>query len=391
MSRTPVRSILLAVGPPDEGLRLDRFLRNRSHVLSRVRARDLLASGRVRVNGQPAEATSRILRAGDRVEVFPDREKGLPDPPVGEKPFRIVHEDRAVLVVDKAPGILVQPTAERRRGALTQILAEHLAHRHPGRRPYLGLLHRIDRDTSGLLLFSRRGSANRILAEQFRLHTITREYLAVVRGEIPGETGSITDRLGRLAPGSRRSIAKTPGRGRPAVTRFRVLGRFGSATLVRVSLETGRTHQIRVHFAERGHPVVGDRVYGTGLFPPDPLIDSFPRQALHAERLGFTHPETGRQLDFRSPLPEDLKNLVDRLQARAEKGGRGRRILPPVGRKRTSGESWSQGASATTGFVRVPIPSTVTSAVSPSTRGPIPDGVPVAIRSPGSSVMTRDT
>ena len=206
--RPPLRPILLIAGAEDEGLRLDRFIRRRSGVLSRMRARDLLAAGGITVNGRRVKVASRPLRAGDRVEIFPLPEDRRSGPPPGVEPFRVVHEDRDVIVVDKAPGVLVQPTPQGDRGTLLDLLARHLKRRSPeGTAGYLGLLHRIDRETSGLLLFSRRGSANRILAEQFRAHTIAREYRALVRGEVTADSGTITERLVRPGPGARRATS----------------------------------------------------------------------------------------------------------------------------------------------------------------------------------------
>ena len=312
----PPRPIILIAGAEDEGLRLDRFIRQRSGVLSRIRARDLLAAGGITVNGRRVKIASRTLRTGDRVEIFRLPDERRSGPPPGMEPFRVVHEDPVVIVVDKAPGVLVQPTPQGDRGTLLDLLARHLKKRSPeGRTGYLGLLHRIDRETSGLLLFSRRGSANRILAEQFRAHSIAREYRALVRGEMTTDSGTITERLVRSAPGARRAPWVSGGKGKSAVTHYRVLERFGPATLLAVTLETGRTHQIRIHLAGRGHPVVGDKVYGSpGRFPRHPLLDSFPRQALHAARLGFTHPVTGEWLLFESPVPEDFAGLLEGLR-----------------------------------------------------------------------------
>ncbi len=318
MSRSR-RSLVLIATPDDEGVRVDRFIRERSGVLSRIRARDLLAAGGVTLNGHRLKIASRTLHCGDRVEVFPLAEERRSGPPPGTAPFRVVHEDPAVLVVDKAPGVLVQPTPEGDRGTLLDLLGRHLREKSPTRKQgYLGLLHRIDRETSGLLLFSRQGAANRVLAEQFRTHTIAREYLALVRGEVVPDTGTISERLARPSPGARRASGEPGGRGRSAVTHFRVLERLGPATLLSVTLETGRTHQIRIHLAGRGHPVVGDRVYGSpARFPPHPFLDAFPRQALHAARLGFTHPVTGRQLTFEAPLPADFAALLAELRKTA--------------------------------------------------------------------------
>jgi 23S rRNA pseudouridine1911/1915/1917 synthase len=318
-------SLVLIAGAPDEGVRLDRFLREKSGVLSRTRARDLLSAGGVTINGHRVKIASRPLRAGDRVEVHPLSEERRSGAPPGIEPFRVVHEDAAVIVVEKAPGILVQPTPQGDRGTLLDLLRRHLRKRYPEvKSPYLGLLHRIDRETSGLLLFSRRGSANRILAEQFRGHTIAREYLALVRGSLPADSGTITDPLVRSTPFSRRaSVASGRGEGKEAITHFRVLERFDGATLLSITLETGRTHQIRIHLSGRGHAVVGDKIYASKeALSPHPLLDRFPRQALHACRLGFTHPGSGAWLEFESPLPADFAALVGSLRL-------GKGVRPP--------------------------------------------------------------
>jgi 23S rRNA pseudouridine1911/1915/1917 synthase len=319
MMRRPPGTLVLVATAPDEGVRLDRFLREKSGVLSRTRARDLLAAGGVTINGHRVKIASRPLRPGDRVEVHPLAEQRRSGAPPGMEPFRVIHEDAAVIVVDKAPGILVQPTPQGDRGTLLDLVSRHLRKRYPQvKSPYLGLLHRIDRETSGLLLFSRRGSANRILAEQFRGHTIVREYLALARGGFPADSGTIADPLTRPSPHARRTISSGRGEGKEAITHFRVLERFTATALLSITLETGRTHQIRIHLAGRGHAVVGDKIYASrGSFPPDPLLDRFPRQALHACRLGFTHPESGAWLEFESPLPEDFAALLRSLRQRA--------------------------------------------------------------------------
>jgi 23S rRNA pseudouridine1911/1915/1917 synthase len=313
------RGWVLIAAAEDEGIRLDLFLRKRGGGLSRARARDLLAAGGVSLNGRRVKIASRPVRTGDRVEVF-SRDPRRPSPsPAGSQLFRVVHEDRAALIVDKAPGVLVQPTPQGDRGVLLDLLRRDLKRRHPGvPNPYLGLLHRIDRDTSGLLLFSRMGAANRVLAEQFRTHAIEREYSALVRGEVQEESGTLVSRLARAGQRALRAVGRPDERGRRAVTHYRVVERFGSATLLSVTLETGRTHQIRIHLSDLGHPVVGDKIYGRSVpFSPLPLLDAFPRQALHAGRLGFTHPLTGRWMSFEAPLPRDFAELLVALRSRA--------------------------------------------------------------------------
>ncbi|MCI0566833.1 MAG: RluA family pseudouridine synthase [Acidobacteria bacterium] len=325
MMRKSHNTLLLVAAAPDEGVRLDRFLREKSGVLSRTRARDLLSAGGVTINGRRVKIASRLLRNGDRVEVHPLSEDRRSGAPPGMEPFRVVHEDAAVIVVDKAPGILVQPTPQGDRGTLLDLVSRHLRKRYPEvKSPYLGLLHRIDRETSGLLLFSRRGTANRILAEQFRGHTISREYLALARGKFASDSGTIADPLVRSSPLARRASASSHrNEGKEAITHFRVLERFAGATLLSITLETGRTHQIRIHLAGRGHAVVGDKVYALRAYSPsNPLLDRFPRQALHACRLGFTHPGSGAWLEFESPLPEDLAGLLRSLR-------QGNRSEPP--------------------------------------------------------------
>ena len=314
-----VRPLVLVAEESDQGLRLDRFIRKRSRVLSRIRARDLLEAGAVFLNGRRVKIASRPLRLGDRVEVFPPPPPMSSGPPAGMKPYRVVYEDGAVIVVDKASGVLVQPTPQGDRGTLLALVRRHLRAKQSGKRqPYLGLIHRIDRETSGLLLFSLRGAANRVLAEQFRTHSIRRRYLALVWGNVTEESGTIRQRLLRPSPHRRRTTVRGGERGKTAVTHYRLRERFGAATLLEVTLETGRTHQIRVHLTEQGYPVVGDKVYGRGPRPPEhPVLGSFPRQALHAAQLGFTHPFSGAWLEFESPLPPDFANLLEALRRRA--------------------------------------------------------------------------
>jgi 23S rRNA pseudouridine1911/1915/1917 synthase len=309
--------IVLVAADDDEGSRLDRFLREKSGVLSRTKARDLLAAGGVAINGKRVKIASRPLHRGDRVEVHPLENSARSSAPAGVAPFRVVYEDGAVLVVDKASGVLVQPTPQGDRGTLLDFLSRYLRERHPDPHSrYLGLLHRIDRETSGLLLFSRRGSANRVLADQFRRHSILREYLALALGSLPDDAGTIDDPLHRPSREARRRSSRHSGeKGKRAVTHFRVLERLGEATLLAVKLDTGRTHQIRIHLSGRGHPLVGDKLYGGGIaHPAHPLLNRFPRQALHAGKLGFTHPLTGKWLEFDSPLPSDFAALLENLR-----------------------------------------------------------------------------
>ena len=225
-------------------------------------------------------------------------------------PLEIVLEDADLLVVNKPAGLTVHPAPGHPSGTLVNALLSavpDLAGIGGTVRP--GIVHRLDKDTSGLLVVAKSDEAHRALAAQFKAHTAQRTYLAVVRGRMPRDEGTITAALGRH-PAHRKRFAVVP-RGRAAVTHYAVLERFRAATLVACRLETGRTHQIRVHLAHSGHPLVGDPVYGRARAP------EIARQALHAARLEFMHPRTGRRVTCTAPLPEDMARLLARLRGEA--------------------------------------------------------------------------
>src|SRR5262245_4219612 len=292
-------------------------------------AKGLIDAGCVTINGRPAVSNGQRCGGGDVVEVRFDPERRYeprPQPRHGHG-FRVVHEDDEIVVVDKTPGLLSSPAPGRRDESLAELIAESLRSRGI-KKPQLFVVHRLDQHTSGLLVFARTPRAMEWMAAQFESREAGRTYTAVVAGRVAKERGTIQSWL--VEDPKSLSVHTTPtrGAGKRALTHFAVQERFADATLVRVGLETGRKHQIRVHFAEIGHPVLGDRRYGQ---PSTELS----RVALHAERLIFRHPRTLETMTFEAPWPEDLTRLVQRLRrashARVEDAGEARTQAGPPG------------------------------------------------------------
>jgi 23S rRNA pseudouridine1911/1915/1917 synthase len=303
--------LVLVVPPAGAGLRLDRFLAGAPAVGTRSRAKQLIDAGHVHVDGV-ARKGAHVLRAGAQLEVT------LPPPqPLGvepeARPLTILYEDADLLAIDKPPGLVVHPAPGARRGTLVNALAHYLGPwTGTGDPERPGIVHRLDRDTSGVLLVARTPAALEALARQFRERTVEKQYVAIVRGHLSRASGVIDRPIGRH-PRERKRMSVRSRRGRAAVTRWSVLERLRNATLVRLVPETGRTHQLRVHLAALGHPVVGDPVYGRARGTRGTSGD-FPRQALHAERIRFRHPTTGSELVITSPLPADLRALLAALR-----------------------------------------------------------------------------
>ena len=302
---------ILTVDQAGAGARLDRWLTDRLPELSRARLQALFVAGCVRVDGRVPKASYR-LRGGERVDVEvppPVPEELEPEP----AELSIVHEDAEVLVVDKPAGMVVHPGAGQTRGTLAAIALAHapaIAGVGGPRRP--GIVHRLDKGTSGLLVLAKTRAAYESLVAQLATRAVTRRYLVVVHGHVPGDEGVIDKPIGRHPHDRVRMAVRPPGRGRRAVTRWRVLARFPRFTYLEASLETGRTHQIRVHLAFLGHPVAGDDVYGGRRQPPVPIpVDGY---ALHAATLAFVHPATGERVEFRSPLPARIARLLAHLR-----------------------------------------------------------------------------
>ena len=281
----------------DARQRLDVFVAAAADV-TRSRAASLIEQGFVTVNGNTADKKTK-LKTGDGVCI------NIPKPTAYTAaaeniPLDIVYEDGELLVVNKPKGMVVHPAAGNYSGTLVNALMWHCGDSLSGingvMRP--GIIHRIDKNTSGLLIVAKNDNAHKKLAEQIKEHSFTREYEAVVYGNIKCESGTANAPIGRH-PVKRKQMAVTDKNAKNAVTHYEVLERLNGFTHVRLRLETGRTHQIRVHMAYIGHPVAGDDVYG-----PKKVIKSLNGQCLHARKIGFIHPTTGEYMEFSSPLPE---------------------------------------------------------------------------------------
>ena len=296
-------SFVHVVGPEHAGKRLDAVLAKLEPSLSRAQAQRLIDAGEIRVGGAPAKPAHK-LRAGERIE------GSVPAPTPTEVvaeaiPLAILYEDADLVVIDKPAGMVVHPAPGHAGGTLVNALLHHcrdLSGVGGELRP--GIVHRLDKDTSGVLVVAKHDRAHRALAAQWKGHAIEREYLALVRGAPRAASGTVDAPIGRH-PVDRKRMSTTTRRGRSAVTHWRVERKLSGATLLRVRLETGRTHQIRVHLASIGLPVLGDPVYGKA--------PGAGRQMLHAAVLGFLHPTSGAPLRFEAPPPADFAALVERL------------------------------------------------------------------------------
>jgi 23S rRNA pseudouridine1911/1915/1917 synthase len=312
----------LVVDPEHAGARLDAWLARCLPSLSRARLQALIVEGHVLLNGATTRASTR-LRAGQTARVHvPAPAPAVPQPE--DIPVVVVHEDAHLLVVNKPAGLVVHPGAGRAGGTLVNALLGHvrdLSGVGGVLRP--GIVHRLDKGTSGLLVVAKDDEAHRSLVRQFAGRTVAKEYLALVLGVPSRAEGEVDAPIGR-DPVHRQKMSVRAPRGREARSAWRVEERFDGAALLRVRIHTGRTHQIRVHLASIGHPVAGDATYGGARTPSshqsaarDALL-SLERPALHAARLAFTHPVDGRRLEFEAPLPRDLLDVVARLRAASQ-------------------------------------------------------------------------
>jgi len=298
------------------GWRLDRALAAAVPTLSRERLKALIRSGAVETAGHAIRDPATKVRGGENLSVVVPEPKPAHNAPQ-DIPLTVVFEDEHLLVVDKPAGLVVHPAAGNLDGTLVNALLHHCAGQLSGiggvARP--GIVHRIDKDTSGLLVIAKSDVAHEGLARQFAAHSIDRRYLAIVSGVPKASHGIVDAPLARSAT-NRKKIAIVEGkRGKRAVTHWRRLEVLRDAALVECRLETGRTHQVRVHMASLGHPLVGDPVYGRSGKTHGKLLKElgFHRQALHAAELGFTHPVTRSRLSFSSPMPPDMQELFNAL------------------------------------------------------------------------------
>jgi 23S rRNA pseudouridine1911/1915/1917 synthase len=306
-------SYRVTVQESEAGKRIDTFLARKTGI-TRSQIQRLMEKGDVLVNGSAAGQNDRV-KADDRIslEVSAEETGELTPEPI---PLEIFFSDKYVVVVNKPPGMVVYPAAGHAQGTLLNALAHHcrtLATVGAPLRP--GVVHRLDKDTSGVMVVATEDSAYYDLVEQFRRRTIKRKYVAVVYGNMNADTGEIALPIGR-SESDRKKMSTRVRRGKEAVTRWKVLERFGIATLLEVRLGTGRTHQIRVHLSSLGHPVLGDRTYGrkTEVEIGKKKVP-VPRQMLHAEVLGFHHPASGEYMEFSAPLPDDMKTVIKELKS----------------------------------------------------------------------------
>ena len=290
--------------------RIDKVLTSLEPEITRSQLKNLINDGHVTVNGQAVKPKYKV-QAGDKISLVKPEPQSLELTPENI-PLDIVYEDDDVIVVNKPQGMVVHPAPGHPDHTLVNALLYHspLSTINGTFRP--GIVHRIDKDTSGLLMVAKNDLAHQSLAEQLRNKTNKREYLALVYGQIKEDEGTIDAPLGRN-PQDRKKQAVVKG-GRHAVTHFKVMKRYDNFTLVKCILETGRTHQIRVHMKYIGHPLVGDPLYG-----PRKVIGK-DGQFLHAALLGFKHPRTGKELVFEAPLPENFQKMLDKLDKQQHKG-----------------------------------------------------------------------
>ncbi|MBI5393696.1 MAG: RluA family pseudouridine synthase [Verrucomicrobia bacterium] len=311
--------VTLTVAPDAAGHRLDLWLLEQLPGHSRAFLQKLIRDGHVRIGGSEVKA-SHAIRVGEIVEVvIPPPEPSTVAPEA--IPLEVLFEDDDLIVVNKPPGLVVHPSAGHAEHTLVNALLHHCRGRLSGiggvERP--GIVHRLDLDTSGCLVVAKTDAAHRALSQQFKSHEVEKYYLALVWGLPRMQRGRIEGAIGRN-PHHRQKMAVLVEGGRESITEFEIMEHFGGCTLVRCQLHTGRTHQIRVHLASIGNPIVGDTVYGR--MRRHPIASKATRQMLHAERLAFEHPRSGKWLEFVAPLPQDMRELIHELEEHLRQRGK---------------------------------------------------------------------
>lgn len=313
-------------------LRVDKWLVERMEKTSRNRVQQAAEAGCIIVNGRPVKSNYKV-KPGDVISIVMDRPRYDFEIIAQDIPLDIVYEDDFLLVVNKPPGLVVHPGHGNYSGTLVNALAYHFKDDpdYDVSDPRLGLVHRIDKDTSGLLVVAKTPEAKTHLGKQFFDKTTRREYVALVWGDFEEDSGTITGNIARNPRNKlQMAVMSDPTLGKHAVTHYNVIERFGYVTLVKCVLETGRTHQIRVHMLHKGHPLFNDERYGGDKILKGNTSSSYrrfvencfevcPRQALHARTLGFVHPETGKEMFFESPVPDDMSALIEKWRTLQKK------------------------------------------------------------------------
>lgn len=292
------------------GIRLDKFLTEIYPDQTRSFLQKLVKSGEIKVNGKPVIKAGFVVEGGDQVSA------SIPTPQAVEIeaeniPLDILYEDADVLIVNKPKGMVVHPSAGHYSGTLVNAIMYHCADSLSGINGEIrpGIVHRIDMDTTGALIICKNDAAHVDIAEQIKEHTVTRRYRGIVCGVVKEDEGTIEGAIGRH-PTQRKKMAINEKNGKPAITHYKVLQRFAKYTYMEFRLETGRTHQIRVHMASIGHPLLGDELYGN---PKNLAMKGLQGQTLHAMVIGFVHPTTHEYMEFEAPLPEYFQNLLQKL------------------------------------------------------------------------------
>jgi 23S rRNA pseudouridine1911/1915/1917 synthase len=320
----------LIVDRGQEPMRLDKFLTARIEGASRNKVQQSIESGRVLVNDKKVQANHKI-KPGEEIIVYSDREVQSEVIVPEEMPLNIVHEDDQILILNKPVGLVVHPASGNYRGTLINGVAYHLLQQDRSLSqdslPRFGLVHRIDKNTSGLMVLAKTNKALTSLAKEFFDHSITRQYVALAWGDFEEEGGTINAHVGRHKRFRKMFDAYPEGDyGKHAITHYKVLERFGYVTLIQCELETGRTHQIRVHMQHIGHPLFNDELYGGDRIVKGTVFSKYkqfvdnafaicPRHALHAKTLGFIHPGTKQHVIYDSELPDDMKQVIEKWRA----------------------------------------------------------------------------
>ncbi len=324
---------VIQVDKGQQPLRIDKFIQNRIEGATRTKIQRAINAGMVLVNGKEIKSNYKI-KPGDEIihysDTSPDENNIIPE----NIPLNIIYEDDEIMIVNKPVGMVVHPGTGNYTGTLLNAVAWHLQEQNPSlsenELPRFGLVHRIDKNTSGILVLAKTKNAMSHLAKQFFDHTVNRLYIALVWGDVVEDKGTIIGHVGRHLKHRKLFTVYPDGdHGKDATTNYRVLERFGYVTLVECKLETGRTHQIRVHMKHIGHTLFNDDFYGGDRILKGTVFTKYkqfvdncfnlcPRQALHAKTLGFIHPKTGKEMFFESPMPEDMSKVADKWKAYAK-------------------------------------------------------------------------